>query len=97
MSRSSSLRKDGTDKCTQALSGRRRTHPATSTFRLRQLLRVESALRSTLPSRAPSIPFDAPLPLARWLLPRCRTNLMCPSPFPSCASALPTWRLTPRA
>ena len=96
MSRSPGLQTDGTGKNTQALSGRRRTHPATSTFRLRQLLRVESALRSTLPSRAPSIPFDAPLPLARWLLPRCRTTLNRPSPFPSRASALPTRRLTPR-
>ena len=65
MSRSSNLRKDGTDKCTQALSGRRRTHPAASTFRLRQLLRVKSALRDSLPSQAQSIPSDAPLPLAR--------------------------------
>ena len=94
MSRSPGLQTDGTGKKTQALSGRRRTHPATSTFRLRQLLRIKSALRISLPSHAPSIPSYAPLPRARWLLPRCRTTLILPSPFPSRASSL---SLTPRA
>ena len=97
MSRSSGLREDGTDKHTKALSGRRRTHPASSMFRLQQLLRVIAALHRPLPWRVPSVPTDAPLPLARRLLPRCRKTLTCPLPLPARTTALLTWRLTQRA
>ena len=97
VSRSSHLRTDGADKHTQALSGRRRTHPATSTLRLWQLLRVKAALCRSLPSSAPSVRPGTPLPLARRLLPRCRKTLTCPLPLPARTTALLTWRLTQRA
>ena len=79
---------------TSALRAVQDTHPATSTLRLRQLLRVIAALNHSLPSRAPPVPSDAPLPLARRLLPRWRAALIRPRPIPSRTSALSKWRLT---
>ena len=50
MSRSSGLQNDGTDKHTQALSGRRRTHPVTSTLWLRSKLKGMMSPQSPHPS-----------------------------------------------
>ena len=66
-------------------------------FRLQQLLRVIAALHRPLPWRVPSVPTDAPLPLARRLLPRSRLVSNLPSTLPTLTSRLLTRWHMPRA